>query len=189
MTVMQTTVGDKTYDISWEHPWRQMDFRGEQKTIKVTNCAIGLNLGTDPETEKTKYRWLGQGCAKWPIESLNPDAENPGQVSRLLLKGEKLSRDNARRISLTRALQAAKLDKKIRTIIWENYFRTFKSVRVIPPMPPPSAATEVSAAVVTNPYIFPITPTHLMEGNGGHRVASKVVSHVRFMAPASNWIH
>lgn len=190
MTVMKTIVGDKTYDISWEHPWRQVDFRGEEKTIKVTNCAIGLNLGTDAETEKTKYRWLGHGCAKWPIEALDPTSDSPGQHSRLLLKGEQLNKDKARRIALTRALKAARLDKAVRTAIWENYFRTFKSVRFIPPVSPLVAQTFPPAVSVTSPYIPPVPePTRIMGGRDGHAVISKVIRPIQFMAPASPYIH
>ncbi len=188
MTVMQTVVDDKVYDISWEHPWREMDFRGERKTIKVTNCVIALNLGKDPETEKTKYRILGHGAAKWPIEATDPNADNPGSRTRSLLKGEQLGRDKARRISLARALASIRLDKKIRTAIWENYFRTFNSVRKPFPPPTPLESTIVAQipAEVTSPYI-PSTSGYVM--HGGHGVISKVVSHVRFMPSLSNLVH
>ena len=188
MTVMTTVVGQHVYDISWEHPWKEVDFRGENRFIKVTNCAIGLNLGTDPETDKVKYRWLGHGCAKWPIEATDPNSDSPGSTSRLLLKGEKLNRDRARRIALTRAIgpDGAKLDKATRTAIWENYFRTFNSAqRPTPTTPTTPPMTPTPAYVMApSPYIPDVQSRFET-----HRVVNKVVTHLRFMAPASPYLH
>jgi hypothetical protein len=174
MTVMTTAVGPKIYEISWEHPWRTMDFRGEMKTIKVTNCAITINLGKDPEIEKPKI--LGHGIAKWPIEAMDAESEHPGRHSRLLLKGEHLGKDKARRIALTRALASAKLDKATRTKIWETYFQTFKSVRKVSP-PTPVSAMLADTVQITNPYAP--KGNYIMRNPG-------IVSYV---LPASNWTH
>ncbi len=180
MNVMSVKIEQRLYHIRFEHPWKEMDFRGEKRTIKVTNCAIGEFLGKE-EGQLPRYRWKGQGCAKWPIESVEPNSDSPGKHSRLLLKGERLNRDKARRIALARALGDSRFDRTVRTLFWEEYFSHFGIQRSGPPTPPPTPlAARATITFLNNPEILREFP------EGG--VVSKVVS-FRYMAPASRYVH
>jgi hypothetical protein len=151
MTQMDVKLKDRVIVISWEHPWRFGKFRGFDEIYhKVTNCAIAQEL----DKIAKKYRFLGQGCAQWPL--IAPDEEGGEGRSQTTARKVKLSKDRGRRIALKIALISTKLTKTEREVIWQTYFTTFKKCKIKVMLPPTSIPTSPTMPVTVHPTVLPI---------------------------------
>lgn len=205
MTLLEVQLKDRTLTVTFEHPWKIMRMRGEQGVpVKVTNCTIVENRPTLDGDKKPRVRFLTHGFVKWPlIAKIGEKGEILKGNTTSTLPTEKLSKDRARRMALTRALwpnldpktgkRFSPFTREERARIWGSYNTTFMSSGgggstpspVITPMP----------AMITAAMTFP--SKEIVPAPGVPGVVSKVVAfpqHHRpspfaFWSPSSQTVH
>lgn len=204
MTLVEVQLKDRTLTVTFEHPWKIMQFRGQAGVpVKVTNCTIVENRPTLDGDKKPRVRFLTHGFVKWPIV-----ARRDPQTGAILrgsttttLPTERLDKDRARRVALTRALWpnkdpqtkalASPFTREERTRIWAAYNTQFSTQKALPPATPPLTPMP---AVINTSLTFPV---EVSPSVGVPGIVNKVVAfpqHHRpspfaFWSPSNQTVH